>query len=38
MLRSIVDMIAVLLEEMDNTEIGIDRMLEYYYRKGYSEN
>lgn len=26
------------LEEMDDPEIGIDRMLEYYHRKGYSEN
>ncbi|MFR4237204.1 MAG: Bro-N domain-containing protein, partial [Alistipes onderdonkii] len=25
------------LEEMDDPEIGIDRMLEYYHRKGYSE-
>lgn len=23
---------------MDDPEIGIDRMLEYYHRKGYSEN
>ncbi len=26
------------MEEMDDPEIGIDRMLEYYHRKGYSEN
>ena len=26
------------LEEIDDPEIGIDRMLEYYHRKGYSEN
>ena len=26
------------LEEMDDPEIGIDRMQEYYHRKGYSEN
>ena len=26
------------LEEMDDPEIGIDRMLEDYHRKGYSEN
>ena len=26
------------LEEIDDTEQGIDRMLEYYHRKGYSEN
>lgn len=26
------------LEEMDDPEIGIDRMLEYYHRKGYSES
>ena len=26
------------LEEMDDPEIGIDRMLEYYHRKGDSEN
>jgi len=25
------------LEEIDNPEQGIDRMLEYYYRKGYSD-
>lgn len=35
---SIVDMTAVLPEEMDDTEIDIDRMPEYYYREGYSEN
>ena len=26
------------LEELDDPELGIDRMLEYYHRKGYSEN
>lgn len=26
------------MEEMDDPEVGIDRMLEYYHRKGYSEN
>ncbi len=26
------------LEEIDDPEIGIDRMLEYYHRKGYSDN
>ena len=26
------------LEEVDDPEIGIDRMLEYYHRKGYSES
>jgi len=26
------------LEEIDDPEIGIDRMLEYYHRKGYSES
>ena len=26
------------LEEIDDPELGIDRMLEYYHRKGYSEN
>lgn len=26
------------LEEMDDPEVGIERMLEYYHRKGYSEN
>ena len=26
------------LEEIDDPEQGIDRMLEYYHRKGYSEN
>ena len=26
------------LEEMDDPEIGIERMMEYYHRKGYSEN
>jgi len=26
------------LEEMDDPEVGIDRMLEYYHRKGYSES
>ncbi len=26
------------LEEMDDPELGIDRMLEYYHRKGYSES
>ncbi len=26
------------LEEKDDPEIGIDRMLEYYHRKGYSES
>lgn len=26
------------LEEMDDPESGIDRILEYYHRKGYSEN
>jgi hypothetical protein len=26
------------LEEMDDPELGIDRVMEYYYRKGYSEN
>ena len=26
------------LEELDDPEQGIDRMLEYYHRKGYSEN
>jgi hypothetical protein len=26
------------LEEIDNTEQGIDRQLEYYHRKGYSDN
>ena len=26
------------LEEIDDPEIGIDRILEYYHRKGYSEN
>ena len=25
-------------EEIDDPEQGIDRMLEYYHRKGYSEN
>lgn len=35
---SIADRIAVPPEEMDDTKIGIDRMTEYYYRKGYSEN
>jgi len=26
------------LEEIDDPELGIDRMLEYYHRKGYSQN
>ena len=26
------------LEEIDDPEMGIERLLEYYYRKGYSEN
>lgn len=26
------------LEEIDDPELGIDRLLEYYHRKGYSEN
>jgi len=26
------------LDEMDDPELGIDRMLEYYHRKGYSNN
>lgn len=26
------------LEEIDDPELGIERMLEYYHRKGYSEN
>nr|WP_301187056.1 Bro-N domain-containing protein [uncultured Alistipes sp.] len=26
------------MEEMEDPEVGIDRMLEYYHRKGYSEN
>ena len=26
------------LEEIDDPELGIDRMLEYYHRKGYSDN
>ena len=26
------------LDEMDDPELGIDRMLEYYHRKGYSTN
>ncbi|MCM1218552.1 MAG: Bro-N domain-containing protein [Lachnospiraceae bacterium] len=26
------------LEEMDDPELGIERMMEYYHRKGYSEN
>lgn len=26
------------LEEIDDPELGIDRMLEYYHRKGYSES
>jgi hypothetical protein len=26
------------LEEIDNPEIGIERLMEYYHRKGYSEN
>ena len=26
------------LEELDDPELGLDRMLEYYHRKGYSEN
>lgn len=26
------------LEEINDPEVGIDRMLEYYHRKGYSEN
>jgi hypothetical protein len=26
------------LEEIDNPEIGIERIMEYYHRKGYSEN
>ena len=30
--------VADTLEELDDTELGIDRMLEYYHRKGYSEN
>ena len=33
-----VEELARRLEEMDDPEIGIDRMLEYYHRKGYSEN
>jgi len=26
------------LEEIDNPELGIERLMEYYHRKGYSEN
>ena len=26
------------LEEIDDPELGIDRLMEYYHRKGYSEN
>ncbi|MDR2801749.1 MAG: hypothetical protein LBB31_00850 [Prevotellaceae bacterium] len=26
------------LEEIDDPELGIERLMEYYYRKGYSEN
>ncbi|MDR2843016.1 MAG: hypothetical protein LBV57_00015 [Candidatus Symbiothrix sp.] len=26
------------LEEMDDPELGIDRLMEYYHRKGYSDN
>jgi hypothetical protein len=26
------------LEEMDDPEVGIERLMEYYYRKGYSES